>query len=118
MCAGATLFGAIVRNCTPGMDIGIIGIGGLGHMGVILANKMGMRVTAFTGSKDHESIKKLGAYRVVNSRDLKAVKKEAGKYNTIITTIPHANIEFDRAYQQLLLPLGKFVQVGIPNRDS
>ena len=68
-------------------------------MGVLFANQMGMRVTAFSGSKDIESIKKLGAYRVVNSRDLEAVKKEAGKYNTVITTIPHASNEFDKAYQ-------------------
>ena len=74
MCAGATLFGAIYRCCNFGDEVAIVGIGGLGHLGVQFANHMAMRVTAFSGKKDHESIKKLGAQEVVNSRDLKEVK--------------------------------------------
>ena len=70
------MFSAVCNHCKPGMDIGIIGIGGLGHMGVQYANRMGMRVTAFSGSKDIESIKKLGAYRVVNSREETALMME------------------------------------------
>lgn len=73
MCAGATLFGAYFRNSRPGDEVAVIGIGGLGHLGVQFGNHMACRVTAFSGSKDHESIKKLGASAVVNSRDLKSV---------------------------------------------
>ena len=75
MCAGATMFSALYNNAVPGDDVAIMGIGGLGHLGVSLANHMCMNVTAFSGSKDVEAIKALGANNVVNSRDLSNLKK-------------------------------------------
>ena len=118
LCAGATLFSAIANHCQYGTDIGIIGIGGLGHMGVKFASRMGLRVTAFSGKKDKESIKKLGAYKVVNSRDLGELMMEEGQYHTVITTVPQVGEEFDKAFHNLLKPKGKFVQVGIPQKDA
>ena len=51
----------------------VIGVGGLGHMGVKIGNKMGRIITAFSGTKTPKELIEMGASRVVNSRDLKAV---------------------------------------------
>ncbi len=79
---------------------------------------MGCRITAFSGKQTKEgidSIKELGAQEVVNSRDLKTVKDNGFTYNTVITTVPHVNKDFDVAFQGMVKPFGKFVQVGIPS---
>jgi D-arabinose 1-dehydrogenase-like Zn-dependent alcohol dehydrogenase len=74
-----------------------------------------MRVTAFSGSKDIESIKKLGAVEVVNSRETKFINAKSMQYDCVITTVPHISKEgVERAMQGLTKPGGRFVQVGLP----
>ena len=73
LCAGITTFAPLRRHCRAGDDVAVVGIGGLGHLGVKFARAQGLRVTAFSGKKDVTDILAMGACRVVNSRDLKAV---------------------------------------------
>lgn len=77
-----------------------------------------MRITAFSGNKDHDSIKALGAVEVVNSRSIEEVKKRELSFNTVITTVPHTNPGLDKAFQGMVKPFGKFVQVGIPSKHG
>ena len=67
LCGGITVFSPLLRNgCGPGKKVGIVGIGGIGHMGILLAKAMGAEVYAF--SRDHSKRKdctKLGANRYI-----------------------------------------------------
>jgi len=68
MCAGITMFAPIARHCKPGDNVAIIGIGGLGHLAVKMAAKLGCHVTAFSSTRDKdELIKSLGAEKIVDS---------------------------------------------------
>jgi uncharacterized zinc-type alcohol dehydrogenase-like protein len=88
-CGGITVFSPIVEfGVRPTDRVGVIGIGGLGHLAVQFLNKWGCEVTAFTSSTDKtEELKKLGAHRVVNSRDAEAMKSEANRFDFIISTV-------------------------------
>jgi alcohol/geraniol dehydrogenase (NADP+) len=68
--------------------VGVIGIGGLGHLALAFLNKWGCEVTAFTSSdsKKEEALK-LGAHEVVNSRDAAQLKAIAGSLNFIVSTV-------------------------------
>lgn len=66
LCAGVTVYRPLARHTQKGQKVGILGIGGLGHLGVQYAAALGLEVTAFTTSADKiESIKALGAHHVI-----------------------------------------------------
>jgi len=111
-CGGITVFGPIVENKVSPMDrVGVIGIGGLGHMAVRFLRAWGCEVTAFTSSESKfDEARQLGAHRVVNSRDASALEKEAGKFDFILSTV---NVSLDWAkYFAALAPRGRFHTVG------
>ena len=93
LCAGITTYSPLTWWETgPGKRVGIVGIGGLGHMGVKLARAMGAEVTAFTTSPDKiEDAKRLGAHDVIVSRDADAMAGAAGRFDFILNTVaaPH-----------------------------
>lgn len=79
LCAGLTVFAPIKRNYNPNMRCAVLGIGGLGHLAVMYASKLGMTVTAFTTSKSREEeIKRLGASYVRSSIDTEELTKVSG----------------------------------------
>ena len=89
LCGGITVY-APLRNhlARPASRVGVIGIGGLGHMGLQFANAFGCEVTAFSTSKDKEAeARELGAHNFVNTRDTGAIKKVAGSFDLILSTI-------------------------------
>lgn len=90
LCAGITAYSPLKQfNIQKGMTVGIIGLGGLGHMGVKFASAMGARtVIITTSSKKGEDAKKLGADDVLLSNDLEAMEKWKGKFNFLLNTIP------------------------------
>lgn len=90
LCAGITLYSPLRHwNCGPGMNVGIIGLGGLGHMGVKLAHAMGARVTMVTSSPGkEEDARKLGADSVLLSRDEAAMQQAANSFDLLMNTIP------------------------------
>ncbi|QHS50966.1 NAD(P)-dependent alcohol dehydrogenase [Edaphobacter sp. 12200R-103] len=114
LCAGITVYSPL-RNygVRPSSRVGIIGIGGLGHLGIQFARVFGAEVTAFSTSKDKESeALELGAHHFVNTRDTGALKKVAGSFDLLISTI---NADQDwSAYVNSLRPNGVLCLVGAP----
>jgi uncharacterized zinc-type alcohol dehydrogenase-like protein len=90
LCAGITLYSPLRHwKVGPGMNVGIIGLGGLGHMGVKFAHAMGARVTMITTSAGKEKdARRLGADGVLISKDAAAMKKAAGSFDLLVNTIP------------------------------
>ena len=88
-CGGVTVFNPLVQfDVRPTQRVGIVGIGGLGHLAVQFANKWGCEVFAFSSSAGKtDEAKKLGAHHVVNSRDDAAMAKLAGALDLIIVTV-------------------------------
>ena len=90
LCAGITLYSPLKHwNVQPGQKVGIVGLGGLGHMGVKFAAAMGAHVVMITTSPSKaEDAKKLGAAEVLISKDADAMAKAANSFDLIIDTIP------------------------------
>ena len=115
LCAGITMWSPLRHwNIGPGKRVGIVGIGGLGHMGVKLAHALGAHVVAFTTSESKRADAfQLGADEVVVSRNAAKMAAQAGKLDFIINTVavPHS---LD-AYLALLAVGGTMTLVGIPS---
>lgn len=111
-CGGITVFNPMLQfNIKPTDKVGVIGIGGLGHMALMFLHAWGCEVTAFTSSesKKAEAIK-MGAHRTINSRDSKELEAAAGQFDFIISTV---NVKLDwNAYIATLQPKGHLHIVG------
>ena len=114
MCAGITTYSPLKHwKAGPGKTVGIVGLGGLGHMGVKLAHAMGARVALFTTSTGKEAdAKRLGADDVVISKDAKQMAKQANRFDLIVNTVaaPH-NLD---VFLNLLRRDGTMCLVGAP----
>jgi uncharacterized zinc-type alcohol dehydrogenase-like protein len=114
LCAGITTWSPLRHwKVGPGHKVGVVGIGGLGHMGVKLAKALGAHVVAFTTSPDKAGdARALGADEVVVSRDRDQMKAQTGKLDFILNTVaaPH-NLD---AFMALLKRDGTMVLVGVP----
>ena len=114
LCAGITVYSPLKHwQAGPGKKIGILGIGGLGHIAIKIAKAMGAHVTVFTTSHSKiEDAKQLGADEAVLSSDLKQMAAYNRKLHFIIDTVPakhDVNI-----YLNLLRLDGSVVLVGLP----
>src|SRR5580698_4959381 len=112
MCAGITVYSPL-RNygVRPSSRVGVIGIGGLGHLGLQFAKAFGAEVTAFSTSKDKEAeVLALGAHHFVNTRDTGALKKVAGSFDFLLSTV--SSDQDWQAYMQSLRPNGTLCVVG------
>jgi len=112
LCGGITVFNPIVLSGVKPTDkVGVIGIGGLGHMAIKFLKYWGCEVIAFSSNPDKsEEILEMGASRVVNSRNTEELATIAGQLNFILNT---ANVTLDwNAYLSCLSPKGKFHTVG------
>jgi uncharacterized zinc-type alcohol dehydrogenase-like protein len=90
MCGGVTVYSPFrTRGIRPGMKVGVIGIGGLGHLALQFARAWGCEVTAFsaTPAKEKEA-RRFGAHHFVSSTDEAALDKAAGTMDFIISTSP------------------------------
>jgi uncharacterized zinc-type alcohol dehydrogenase-like protein len=89
LCAGITTYSPLREwKVGPGMRVGVVGLGGLGHMAVKLASAMGAHVALFTTSPEKAAdAKRLGASEVIVSRDAAAMKTAAGSLDVIIDTV-------------------------------
>ncbi len=111
-CGGITVFAPIIDfGVKPTDRVGVIGIGGLGHLALQFLNKWGCEVTAFSSSESKaDEARKLGAHHVVNSRDSAAITKLAGTLDFILVT---ANVTLDwDAYTAALAADGRLHFVG------
>jgi uncharacterized zinc-type alcohol dehydrogenase-like protein len=115
LCAGITTYSPLRHwKVGPGSKVGVVGIGGLGHMGVKLAHAMGAHVVAFTTSDSkRQAALELGANEVVVSRNADEMKAHAVSFDFILNTVA-ASHSLD-AYTSLLKRDGTMVLVGVPS---
>lgn len=111
-CGGITVFNPLVEfEVKPTDRVGVVGIGGLGHIAIQFLAAWGCEVTAFTSTEAKaEEARKFGAHRVVNSRDKDALKAEAGRYDFILSTVA-VPLDWSR-YFAALAPKGRLHTVG------
>lgn len=113
LCGGITVFNPFVQvDLSPTARVGVIGIGGLGHLALKFANAWGCHVTAFTSSESkHQEALEMGAHDVINSRDPEAIAAAAGQFDLILSTV---NVSLDwNTYLNALKPRGHFHFVGV-----
>jgi len=111
LCGGITVFSPLAMHAKPTDRVGIIGIGGLGHMAVKFAAAYGCDVTAFTSSAStFDDAKRFGAHHVIVSNDSEAIKKLSGSLDLLISTV---NVPLDwGALIGTLAPNGRLHVVG------
>ena len=114
LCAGITTYSPLRHwNVGPGRKVGIVGIGGLGHMGIKSAHAMGARVVAFTTSESkRQDALALGADAVINSRNGEEMAAHDGSFDFILDTVA-ASHDLD-ALTALLKRDGTLCLVGVP----
>ena len=114
LCAGITTYSPMRHwNVGPGQKVGVVGLGGLGHMAVKFANAFGAHVVLFTTSPDKTAdAKRLGAHEVVLSKDADEMLKHAASFNFILDTVS-AQHDLD-PYLALLKRDGTMTLVGAP----
>jgi alcohol dehydrogenase (NADP+) len=114
LCAGITLYSPLKHwGAGPGKKVGIVGLGGLGHMGLKIAHAMGAETALFTTSPNKkDDAKRLGADHVILSKEASAMRPHRNSFDLIVDTIsaPHS---LD-TYTQLLKRDGTLVLVGAP----
>jgi uncharacterized zinc-type alcohol dehydrogenase-like protein len=116
LCAGITTYSPMRHwGVTKGKKVGVVGIGGLGHMAVKIARGLGAHVVAFTtSSKKMEDALRLGADEVVVSRDANQMQKHAGSFDFILDAV---SADHDiNAYLNLLRRDGNLTLVGAPEK--
>lgn len=111
-CGGVTVFNPIIlAGVKPTAKVGVIGIGGLGHMALKFLNKWGCEVVAFSSHPDKKNqILDMGATRVINSKDPKELESIKGSLDFILNT---TNVSLDwNSYLTTLAPKGRLHTVG------
>jgi uncharacterized zinc-type alcohol dehydrogenase-like protein len=113
LCGGITVFNPLIQHdVSPTHKVGVIGIGGLGHIALQFLNKWGCDVTAFTSSASKaDEAKRLGAHRIVDTHSAEALAKIASSFNFILSTVD-ANLDWN-AYLSALGPKGHLHIVGV-----
>lgn len=114
LCGGATVYSPLKHyGVVPPMRVGVIGIGGLGHLALQFANAFGCEVTAFSSTPEKEKeARDFGAHHFIASTNPAALKKAAGSLDFILSTV-FASLDWN-TYLQLLRPNGRLCFVGVP----
>ncbi|MGH9607938.1 MAG: NAD(P)-dependent alcohol dehydrogenase [Terracidiphilus sp.] len=114
LCGGITVYNPLCNlGVNPSSRVGVVGIGGLGHLALQFAHVFGAWVTAFsTSAGKEEEARALGAHNFVNTRESKAIKEIASTQDLILTTV---NADQDwNLFVQALRPTGTLCFVGVP----
>uniref|UniRef100_A0ACD6A0J6 Uncharacterized protein n=1 Tax=Avena sativa TaxID=4498 RepID=A0ACD6A0J6_AVESA len=118
LCAGITVYSPMKYHGlnVPGLHLGVLGLGGLGHVAVKFGKAFGMKVTVISSSpgKKEEALGRLGADAFVVSKDADEMKAAMSTMDGIINTVS-ANIPMTPLFG-LLKPNGKMVMVGLPEK--
>eukprot|EP01017_Pseudomicrothorax_dubius_P031293 TRINITY_DN397_c0_g1_i4.p1 TRINITY_DN397_c0_g1~~TRINITY_DN397_c0_g1_i4.p1 ORF type:complete len:360 (-),score=117.94 TRINITY_DN397_c0_g1_i4:62-1141(-) len=119
LCAGVTVYNPIKRYVKAGDNVGIVGIGGLGHLAVKYAKAVGAHVTAYTSkvAEKKDELTKLGADEVRSSVDLEDLKTGAGTQDFVLTCVyvPGTLME---AYVNLVANGGTYCQIALPGHGE
>lgn len=115
VCAGITTYSPLRHwNVREGQTVGVVGLGGLGHMAVKLANAFGARVVVFTTSPNKvDDAVRLGAHDVVLSRNAEEMQKQQGSFDFILDTV--SAVHDLNPYLNLLKRNGTLTMVGAPD---
>lgn len=116
LCAGITTYSPIRRwGDVKGKKVGVVGLGGLGHMGVKFAHAFGAHTVVLTTSASKkEDAQRLGADEVIVTRDANEMQKHAGSFDFILDTV---SADHDiNAYLNLLVTDGTLTLVGLPSQ--
>ncbi len=114
LCGGITVYNPLrTHGINPSSRVGVVGIGGLGHIAIQFARVFGAEVTAFSSSAGkEEEVRALGAHNFVNTRESKALKEVIGTQDFILSTV---NVDQDwGVFIQALRPTGTLCFVGVP----
>jgi uncharacterized zinc-type alcohol dehydrogenase-like protein len=112
LCGGTTVFAPLAMYAQPTHRVGVIGIGGLGHMAVKFAAAYGCDVTAFTSSeRKFEEARGFGAQHVVSSKDTAQIAKLGGSFDLLISTV-NVKLDWD-VLVGTLAPNGRLHVVGV-----
>jgi len=88
LCGGITVFNPLVQfGISPTAHIGVLGIGGLGHLALKFARAWGCHVTALTSPGKMDQARQLGAHEVLNSRDPDSIAGAAGRFDLLLSTV-------------------------------
>jgi uncharacterized zinc-type alcohol dehydrogenase-like protein len=112
LCGGVTVFNPIVEfNISPTATVGVVGVGGLGHLAIQFLSKWGCKVVAFSSNlAKADEVKALGAHEVVSSTDNNALAAQKGRFDFLMVT---ANVPLNWAlYIEALRPRGRLHFVG------
>ncbi len=114
LCGGITVFSPLIEfDVRPTDRVGVLGIGGLGHMALQFLNKWGCHVTAFTTSANKaDEANKMGAHDVLNTRSADELKKAQGAFNFILSTVAASDLDLS-PYISALAPKGRLHLVGV-----
>jgi uncharacterized zinc-type alcohol dehydrogenase-like protein len=111
LCGGITVFNPIAMFATPKSRVGVVGIGGLGHMALKFAVAYGCEVTAFTSSENKfDEARSFGAHHVVATRDSAAIQKLDKSFDLLIITV-NVPLDWDSLIASLA-PNGRMHVVG------
>jgi len=116
LCAGVTVYAPLKRvGVKQGVKVGVVGIGGLGHLGIQFASALGGEVTAISTSDSKKAdAQKLGAHHFLNSKDPTQVADAARRFDVILCTA-NGNDNLYREWMSMLALRGKFIMVGMPD---
>jgi alcohol dehydrogenase (NADP+) len=113
LCGGITVYNPLVHNgAGPGKRVGIIGVGGLGHFGILWAKALGCDEVVAISRTDNkkEDAMKLGATKYIATNDKDWATKNARSLDLIVSTVSSPDMPLD-GYFQLLRTHGQFIQV-------
>jgi uncharacterized zinc-type alcohol dehydrogenase-like protein len=113
-CGGITVFNPLVQfDVKPTDRVGVIGVGGLGHLAIQFLNKWGCHVTAFTTSASKaDEARKMGAHAVLNTHSKDELSKAASSFNFILSTVAAAELDLN-PYLSALAIKGRLHIVGV-----
>jgi uncharacterized zinc-type alcohol dehydrogenase-like protein len=116
LCGGVTVYSPLRRYARPGMKVGVIGIGGLGHLALQFARAMGCEVTAYSTSPGKEvEARQYGAHRFVATGDGEALRAETGRQEFLLSAVT-AELDWP-AWINVLRPRGTLCLVGASPGD-
>ena len=118
LCAGITVYSPLkLHGCGPGKTVGIVGIGGLGHLGVMFAKSLGAsKVVAIsrTAAKKDDALAMGADAFIATDEDKQWARKHTRSLDLIISTVSSANLPLE-GYLRLLRTRGTYIQVGSPD---
>jgi len=116
LCGGITVYSPLKQNnIGPGKKVGIVGIGGLGHFGILFAKALGADVTAISRNRKKEAdARQMGASDFIASDEPDALKKHKRTFDLLVVTVSSADMPVREYLSMLKLSEGKMVLVGAP----